>query len=393
MTDQRQVEIGKARSVAREIRRRIVASRWAPDCRLPTHLELRNEFGIGPGTLQQAMDLLTREGFIESRGRNGTFVARHPPHLFQYGFLFPLLPEGVSELWSWSSYWAALASESRIMSETGPHRLTLYYGLQSEAATEDQRRLEADISSGRLAGLIATAPDMLRVPWIESIRAAHPIESVTIGHESATPIIPGVGCIYAERREWFETALDWLAKRGRRRLAVLSLLQDNPRKIVGLQSMIAERNMTLRDEFILGFDAHWQRQTVGPAVKLLMLLPPAIRPDAILITDDNLTWSASEALMDSGVRVGEDLDGVAHCNWPYLTPCHSRIRRLGYSVREVLSLCVQAIEQQRAGQIASARKYSTAFYEPDSAQIPNFAARAVGSPFGNGRFSHESFTG
>ncbi|MBU4464278.1 MAG: GntR family transcriptional regulator [Actinobacteria bacterium] len=47
----------------------------APGAKLPTVRRLADDLGLAPGTVARAYRELEASGFIETRGRNGTFVA------------------------------------------------------------------------------------------------------------------------------------------------------------------------------------------------------------------------------------------------------------------------------------------------------------------------------
>ena len=54
---------------------RTLAAAQMPGSRLPSVRHLMREFGVGPGTVQRALDLLVHEGLIEAHPGRGTFVA------------------------------------------------------------------------------------------------------------------------------------------------------------------------------------------------------------------------------------------------------------------------------------------------------------------------------
>lgn len=55
-----------------------MGSRLVADARLPTEPALMEHFRVAKSTIRQAMKRLATEGFIEARGRHGTFVRRLP---------------------------------------------------------------------------------------------------------------------------------------------------------------------------------------------------------------------------------------------------------------------------------------------------------------------------
>jgi DNA-binding LacI/PurR family transcriptional regulator len=78
------------------------------------------------------------------------------------------------------------------------------------------------------------------------------------------------------------------------------------------------------------------------------------RPDALLILDDNLVEHATAGLIAAGVRVPEDLDVVAHCNFPWPTPSVLPLTRIGFNNTEVVRHCVDLIDAMCAGQTVPA---------------------------------------
>jgi len=73
------------------------------------------------------------------------------------------------------------------------------------------------------------------------------------------------------------------------------------------------------------------------------------RPDALLVTDDNLVEYATAGLVDAGVRVPTDMDVVVHCNFPWPTPSLVPVRRIGYDAAQMLRACLDIADVQRHG--------------------------------------------
>ena len=71
--------------------------------------------------------------------------------------------------------------------------------------------------------------------------------------------------------------------------------------------------------------------------------------DALIVMDDNLVEHASAGILAAGVRVPEQLDVVAHCNFPWPAPSVLPVARLGYRAAEVLDRCVDWINARREG--------------------------------------------
>lgn len=61
--------------IADRLRRRILEGVWTAGDAMPTEYQFCEEFGVARGTLRQALERLTREGFVRREQGRGTFVA------------------------------------------------------------------------------------------------------------------------------------------------------------------------------------------------------------------------------------------------------------------------------------------------------------------------------
>jgi DNA-binding LacI/PurR family transcriptional regulator len=323
-----------------DLRGRILDHSYPPGSRLPRRADLQLSFQVSSVTIQRALDRLIEDGFVEARGRQGTFVSAHPPHRCNYGLLFPGTPEGAP----WVRFWTALANEAQALACGRDVTISRYYGIDGHQEHEDYQRLVRDIHGRRLAGLIlATAPKIL---------AATPV--MTQGDLPRVAVMPfstafpGVVPLVLSVESFIDQALGYLHERGRTRVALLAVPGHLGRFHSQLRAGLEARGMSS--------EAHWL-QICSPSAPegaryithLLMNDQQRQRPDALLITDDNLVEHATVGLIAAGVRVPDDCDIVAHCNFPWPTPSMLPVRRLGYDARQLLVGAMAEIDRQRAG--------------------------------------------
>jgi GntR family transcriptional regulator len=60
---------------ARIIRERIASGEWSPQ--LPTQMQLAEEIGVSPKTIEKALKILKDEGLVYGVPGRGVFVAAH----------------------------------------------------------------------------------------------------------------------------------------------------------------------------------------------------------------------------------------------------------------------------------------------------------------------------
>ena len=186
--------------VASEVRRRIVSGELPPGSRLPTRPQLSKQFGISEGTTQAVLDELSRARFIETRGRHGTFVTKHPPHLSHYGIAFPWEPAHENY---WSKFHTAIRRAAEGIGLPPNCDSTIYVGAQEEDSQQNFQRLRRDVETDRVAGLIfATAPySYQNTPVLDRPG----IPRVAIMDEAEYTTMPRV---YPDFAQWYRQAFD-----------------------------------------------------------------------------------------------------------------------------------------------------------------------------------------
>jgi len=330
----------KQLSVVAELRTKIVQGVFPPGGKLPTRAELERYFGVSAATLQGAMDHLSRDRFIESKGRSGTFVVKTPPWLSTYALLMADHPSANA-----SQFWTAILNEAYKLDKIGKTRLPVFYGFGPMHLRPDDfvdyYSIIEDVRAHRLGGLIfVTNPDYFEGTPIVSER----IPSVAVKTASALGI-PGV---YPDMVALVEQSLDYLQALGRRRVAVAGLDLSftgryTPQR---LQAAIESRGMVTRPFWNLQLESV-RPQGVQACANLLMHCTE--RPDAIVIADDNLVPNFTAGLLASGVRIPDDLEIVAHANFPWPTQSMAPARRIGFDIHRLLEMCIEILAAQRDG--------------------------------------------
>ena len=187
----------------------------------------------------------------------------------------------------------------------------------------------------QFAGIILTTPpfDLAGTPLLET----PDLPRVTF-HPRPFTGIPAINL-----QGFLDKALDHLLKRGRRRIAVIILAYENPDRYL---QALRERGCQTPPHWIhgIGLQTHWAENCVR------LLLAGKDRPDGLIIADDNLVPDATRGIAASGVSVPDELEVVAHTNFPHPTDAAVPATRIGYSITRLLQLCIDLLDRQRAGE-------------------------------------------
>ena len=324
------------------LRGEVVAGELPLGSRLPNRRELGRRFSASSVTVQRAMDRLMQDGFVYADGPNGTFVSPYPPHLYRYGLLFPSQPADPNQ---WRRFAATLCDEARHLDPETHRTIAIYYNINAHADSDDYRRLLRDLRTQRLAGLIIVdnPSRLIGTPILEEDAPPR----VAIMEEPGLPKSPALG---HDAHSFIDKALDHLQQQGRRNIAILT--GEHPAGLGFhdyLMSALAARDMVLRPYWLQGvFVGHPE---LAHNLMWLMMNPQQDqRPDGLIIYDDNLVEDAVAGLIDSGVRVPQDLDIVVHANFPWTIPTAIPVARIGYHAGRTLDACLDLIERQRRGE-------------------------------------------
>lgn len=319
------------------LRQEIVSGRIPPGTRLPARRELQRRFKLAPATVDAAFDLLIGEGFVEARGPLGTYVAAHPPHLHEFGLVFPWPRTAIR-----SSFFLALEQAAKALTAGAtPRKVRMFYDINGHTDTEDYQLLMSFAQSHRLAGIIfATSPYPLQgLPILED----RTIRRVAIMAPNDYMGVPGV---YPDMDSLIPLALDEFVRQGRKRVALISLINEGwpDKQVTDFLHAAAARELRAASYWIQG------APLIGPeaaayAVQAWFRAPANERPDAVLIADDNLVEAATSGLRLAGVRVPEDVTVIAHANFPHPTRSHVPAHRIGPDVTKLLEACVARLDE------------------------------------------------
>jgi len=329
---------GRSRAAAEKIRAQITSGRYPAGAQLPTFDALVEQHGLSRATMQAVIRQLRQDGFVRSVHRSGLFVSEMPPHLCRFGLVFSDTPGGPT----WNRFMGALLAEAPVVAAAqGGVQLVPYFGVSPGVRNEAHERLLADVANQRLAGVVVTrgAGFLLSDPAIRAQR----VPCVAINHlvEEAD----GVPVVNTDDPLLLQKALDWLAERGRKRVAVIAM---RPSHEVSVETCAAA-GLKTRSHWLcpIGQDASGQVRAV---VQLLLDYPVKERPDCLVIATDNFVEEALSGIHATGIVIGRDVDVVAHCNWPWPVESPLPITRVGFHSHHFLNHCLEAIRQQRRGE-------------------------------------------
>ena len=339
-----------------QLRHKILEGELAPGARLPSRLEMIERFGASPVTVQRALDRLVEDGFVRVQGRQGTFVSENPPHLSRYALVFPAHPFQSDQ---WRNFWTSLSNEAFEMTARQNSELPIYHGVLGHTDFPEYLRLVKEVKAHRVAGLIfATHPQtFLDTPLFEN---PHLPRVAITGRTD----LPGVHALHMDSHAFIDKSLDYFQAKGRKRVASLGhagTLGDMEKYF--LQSL-QKRGLETRPYWMQTVELATP-EAARAASHLLAHSRKAEPFDAFLIFDDHLVEQSLTGLIEAGARVPDEIEVVAHGNFPLLVHGLLPARRLGFDAAEVMRACVEIIDRKRQGEDVPMRTHIAPVWEDE----------------------------
>ena len=325
-----------SQNIARDLRRGITAGVLAPGAQLPTRLELESKYGTTSVTIQRALDRLVRDEFIYVNGRRGTYVSPHPPHLSRYALVFRHDPDRDHE--TWTAFYSALTNQAARLQRRDERNISTYTAVDGHVDSPNFNKLLEEIAAERLAGIV----------FVDGIFGLENSPLVTSTHLPKVSIgaVKAENCtaLLLNEDSFIKRALEHFEKQNRKRLAIITHRMSNHPFSRALMQAAHKRGFEI--------EPFWNQvcfaaQAPAARAQAHLLMKCTSRPNALLITDDNLVEHATAGLVEAGVLVPQDIEVVGHANFPEPTTAVVAARRLGYDTVEILEAALASIDARR----------------------------------------------
>ncbi len=327
---------GKQNHIAAALKHDMMQGRVTPGERLPAFSVLERRFDVSRLTLQLAIQRLQREGFVRTVPRQGTFVSERLPYTHCFAVVLPPL-----EMPS-NRFWMNLSAAAEELQSHLDCKIEFFRDVLPKDDDPAFKGLQESVRQHMFAGLVF--PEPMSGFEATSLVCERQIPIVSLGKDQPE----GVMRVLFDAECFVQRACEAFKQRGRERVAVIS--RPTHTLMNRFVELIQQNGLSIEPYCALSVSRH-NPDSAANITTLLLNLPDCKRPDAIIITDDNLVEHALSGVLRSGLNVGKDLDVVAHCNWPWSVHSSVPVLRLGFDVSEVLESSIRMILASRSGKL------------------------------------------
>ena len=329
----------KSEIIVRELRQQIVKGNLKTGERIPHRSELVSNYKVSLGTIQRAINILINDGFLISKGAFGTQVSETPPHLHCYGLAIPqAIPENCD------SFWLTMAATAEKFNSEGRIKFNVYRGVVNDDKNSDYQRLIYDISSNCISGLILLGAGNIR----NRVFIENPSIPIVLFEE--TLYDPGLSSVCCDMYSFIDKSIEKLALCGRKNIAILSGVHLSSEHLSHFYKKLKEAGLSSKPQLsqAIGID-RYSLPWVKNLVHLMMQGVNGERPDGLIIANENHLPFAAEGIAMSGLLIGNDIDVIAHANFPLSQPSPVGVLRIGFDCRTLLHTCIKNITEIKNG--------------------------------------------
>ncbi len=340
--------------VANLLRGRINDGTYPPGSRLPTRTRLIEDLQTSTRTVQRALGQLIEEGYVTTNKKAGSFVTELPPNLSR---ICIFLPTSAAYATEHSLFYRSILKELPALEK----KLNVSYEIMDCAIDlkhhEKLLQLVKDVQLNRLAGIffLSTPGNFAGTPIYDTPGIAR----VAISNA----FVYNIPAIYTDENGFYRRGLERLAKNGFRRPATINW-----------QTATSNSAIVEKEYRALGLDFHpWLLQSphissprnFTQLIELWHALPAEMRPDSLLINDDNHLNVIGETLRSLHWLHNAPNAVVALANFPWKAETSLPVTFLGYETDRVLEIGTRSLLRQSRGGKSPELTRLPAFFEDE----------------------------
>lgn len=304
-----------------------LAHTLGPDAKLPTVIQLRDQFGVSVATLNSALTELEAQRVIRRKHGVGIYVS---PRIRQRSVCLICDPS-FFRVSGASPFWNLLVDQVRRRAEAEQETFSFHFTaddpavlLSEEASFPLQNGLVNDIVNGRVDGVLCVGVLKPTMQWLERqqvplVAFAGPA-SYAVGINVSEVTRLGVSSL---RAKGCKKIAYWAAVAPYRTSDSILPLPTDP--VTRFAEHLTAAGISI-DPALIRLNTHLivpgEHHTVSHQEQGFNLVgevfgaesDPAQRPDGIISADDMLTQGALTAFQRLGIRVGKDMQIATHAN-------------------------------------------------------------------------------
>lgn len=321
--------------VTDHLRRLIQTRRFAPGDKLPSIRVFARHWRTHVATVHAAIDRLVEEGLLVSEPRKGVFVRRRAERLTTLGIYVP------GEVWHRPEQMfvrAVVAQLDALLNKTQiAHEIWVDPRPETDH-TATWTALSQAAQAGAFQGLISTAADLGRLPWLQRL----PVPVAYLGSDLPT----SVGFQF---EQFWELALGQLRAQGCRTVGYISPHRPLQTNLHDQFLALCQRHgFPVRNEWIItpkNTTESFVHERFGyERFHEFWRLPN--RPEGLIVYPDSIARGVITAALELRVRLPHDLRLVIHRNAEVELVCPLPATFIESRCREVAAALIAQVEKQ-----------------------------------------------
>jgi len=312
---------------------------YQPGDRLPVVNDIQDRFNVSKVVVQSAVKKLKQEGYLTSIDRQGLFMAKRPPCLKKIVIAIGSDSESVHHNIFTDTILRLLKNANYTWQDYDIEIIESLIDCEDESFDH----LRRNFVKGSCAGIILILPT-------EELKHNINLNSVEVPMAAICPKngfqIPSV---LTDGNVFWQKSYELLLGQGCEKIAIMHRNSTLQRTKHFLEEEIG---LHIENHYFLGASIDCELATIN-LISLMFHPQNNLRPDALIIGDDNLENAILKGLIQNNVIPQKDVKIISHCNWPHYNNSPFPITYYGFETIDILNKAIDMIsfQQKNPGQV------------------------------------------
>ncbi len=331
----------KYKIIAEHLRLQISKGRYETGDALPSQQSLMTEYGVSLSTVRQSIKELAVKGMVCAEHGRGLFVTdRTNAGEFAIVIRSKRLAEGVS---AYHRLVCAILAEVLYDRYPGKQARLHTGGLtQRNGSFADTLDLLESHVLTHLSGVFA----LEKIGTLDEQLLGHGVPVVSLGGNYSTRY-----CVDFDNEILFKRGFEYLRKIGCRSIGVIGFRNAFT---IGVDVMSSEQEQIKMlergtNDRRIGDNGLDSVEDIGYQI-MMRLIEQAERPDAIVVTDDEVCKGVLRAILQRGISLPNEIKLISHANRGVKLPYHLPVTRFEFDAKNAVQNAVEMMDKLLCGE-------------------------------------------
>ncbi|MDZ4744289.1 MAG: GntR family transcriptional regulator [Verrucomicrobiota bacterium] len=331
------LKIGKIELITYELKKRIYTGELKSGDKIPTQNELATLYKVSRDTLNKAIKELVSDGWIKTSKKGGSLVPDSLPFEKNYALV------SMRDSWEQSSFTRSLILAASEIEDDLQSRLTPFHLSKIGMSDNNLLLLDEVTQKMKFAGYIFCDHPHLFHNSVFVKNKIHPKACFTsCDLDGFFDIL-----VWFDFKALYELIAEKMIIKNIRRPFFLCVPENNSSS--SIMDVLKQKNIPHSPSHSFSLPCGDEQNTKN-VIRIITQMHESVRPDAVIILDDNLLKPVCDELQSMKERGHEAPLIISHFNYPSNYKTSYPVIKIGFDLRNIFTTCIPLLEKKRLGE-------------------------------------------